>query len=283
MENYVASLAIASQRVRGHHLCMEPFDYAHKTALVTGASTGIGLAFARALARRGASLILVARDQARLEAVARELPGARVIALDLTAPGAIARLHAETGPVDLLINNAGFGAYGEFAREPLATATGQIELNVRALVELSHAFLPEIARRRGGVIHVASTAAFQPVPYMAVYAASKAFVLSFSEALWGEYRGRGVRVLALCPGATDTQFFERAGEAARFGSSADPVDVVACALGAFERDRPSVVYGAGNMLTASLGRFFSRAFIARTSARLMSPARRLPAGGARLT
>jgi len=242
---------------------------------VTGASMGIGATFARELARQGATVLLVARSRDKLERLAAELPGSHVLVEDLASPGAARRLFdavtAKGLDVDVLINNAGFGAHGAFGELPLEAQSGQIALNVAALVELSHVFLPMIERKRGGIIHVASTAAFQPVPYMAVYAATKAFVLSFSEALWAEYRPRGVRVLALCPGATETPFFARAGEAAAFGKKAAPEDVVRLGLKAFSAGRATVIHGTGNYFTSLISRFTSRELTAKVSARLMKP------------
>ena len=187
-----------------------------KTALITGASSGIGKAFAEALARRGAKVILTARSEAGLNAVADALraakaPGVEVIALDLAAPGAGAKLAAAVVAkgleVDLLVNNAGFGKWGDFLSVEAAVDAEMVQLNITALVDLCHAFLPAMqARRDGGIINVASTAAFAPLPYAAVYSASKAFVLSFSEALFGECEDKGVHVLALCPGGPQSNF-----------------------------------------------------------------------------
>lgn len=257
---------------------MNDYDFSGKTVLVTGGSMGIGEAFARRLHALGARLVLVARGRERLAALAAELSPAsvRTIACDLSEPGAARRVFEEAtrdgGTIDVLVNNAGFAAYGPFEAVGLDVHRGQIDVNVGALVELTHLFLPHLERQRGGVIHVASTAAFQPVPYMAVYAATKAFVLSFSEALWAEYRTRGVRVLALCPGATDTPFFVRAGEAAAFGTKARAEDVVELGLRAFRKNRPSVIHGVGNRFTAMLSRLVTREATVRISARLMAPA-----------
>jgi short-subunit dehydrogenase len=254
---------------------MNTFDFRGKTVLVTGGSMGIGETFARELTRRGAKLVLVARSESKLVRLAAELGSAQAIVEDLAQPGAAQRIFDTVNQrgllIDVLVNNAGFGSHGSFADIPLGTQREQIGVNVGALVELTHVFLPMLERRQGGVINVASTAAFQPVPFMAVYAASKAFVLSFSEALWAEYRGRGVRVLALSPGATDTPFFVRAGEGAAFGKKARAEDVVRLGLDAFQAARPSVVHGAANFVTTLLSRFFSRAFTARVSAWLMRP------------
>ena len=251
------------------------FDFAGKTVLVTGASMGIGAVFARELARRGARLMLVARSADKLQQLASELPHADWLAEDLARPGAAQRVwdavQAKGLTLDVLINNAGFGTHGRFDALPLAPQREAIDLNVGTLVELTHLCLPMIERQHGGVINIASTAAFQPVPYMAVYAASKAFVLSFSEALWAEYRPRGVRVLALCPGATDTAFFARAGEGAAVGAKASAEDVVRLGLQAFDRNRPSVIYGGANRLLAQTSRLATRAFVAKSGERLMRP------------
>jgi short-subunit dehydrogenase len=252
------------------------FDFANKTVLVTGASAGIGAAFARELSRRGASLVLVARSEETLARLAAEIGRAQVIVADLSSPGAAQRVHdavvAKGIEIDVLVNNAGFGLHGPFDALPLATQREEIALNVGALVELTHVFLPMIERRQGGIIQVASMAAFIAVPYMAVYAATKAFVLSFSAALWAEYRGRGVRVLALVPGATETSFFERAGEAAAAGAKkARPEAVVRVGLAAFVAGRASVVHGSGNRVFAFLSRFASRQLSARLFAPLTKP------------
>lgn len=256
------------------------YDFAGKTVVVTGGSMGIGAAFAHELARRQARLVLVARSEDKLRALAATLAATHgvavdVVAEDLARPGAAGRVVAairERGlVVDVLINNAGFATYGAFATVPLATQREEIDLNIGALVELTHLLLPDLERRQGGVIQVASTASFQAVPYMAVYAASKAFVLSFSEALWEEYRDRGVRVLALCPGATDTPFFARAGEGAAFGKKATAEDVVRVGLKAFDANRSYVVHGVANYFTTLSSRWFTREFVAKLSGRLMRP------------
>jgi short-subunit dehydrogenase len=188
-------------------------------ALVTGASSGIGMAFARALRARGERLVLVARRRERLEALASELGGnteALVVPLDLAEPEAASRLRealeAQGVAVDLLVNNAGLGHTAPFHEQAPEVLRAMIEVNVRAVVELTRAFLPGMrARGRGRIVNVASSAAFQPVPYLTVYAASKAFVLSFSEGLAEELRGTGVTVQALCPGITATEFLDVAG------------------------------------------------------------------------
>lgn len=193
-------------------------SYTGKTALVTGGSSGIGLEFARELAGRGGDLILVARSEARLREAADGLEsryGVRVetLALDLSESGAVegtSNAVAELGiQVDVLVNNAGSGYYGRFLEGPGPEEVWKgVTLNVASAVALTRAFLPGmISRGDGAVINLSSTAAFQPVPYMATYGAGKAFMLSFSEALWAECQGTGVRVLAVCPGAVETEFW----------------------------------------------------------------------------
>jgi short-subunit dehydrogenase len=261
-------------------------NYKDKTIVVTGGSLGIGAEFASQLAARGANLVLVARDVKRLDAQAKELTAQHhvrvdTIAIDLTEAGAAQqvfnRVTALGHDVDMLINNAGFAKHGAFTEASLETQRGQVTLNVTALVELTYLFLPMLERRQGGIINVASTAAFQPVPFMAVYGATKAFVLSFSEALWGEYRNRGVKVLALCPGATDTPFFARAGEAAALGPKASAADVVRLGLNAYDNDRATIVHGFKNWALATSGRFVTREMLVKISRNLMKPKALLPA------
>ena len=255
-----------------------------KTTLITGASSGIGEAFARKLAARGESLLLVARSEEKLISLCNEFGrahgvGCQHFAVDLTNDGACARLFDETKArgleVETLVNNAGFGSMGEFTSLELARELNMIELNVRALVELSHLFLkPMRERGAGAIINVASTAAFQPVPYMATYAATKAFVLSFSEALWEENRGRGVKILALCPGVTETNFFD----AAHIGrpphrTIETPDEVVTTALRALARGRSHVVSGWLNYALAESQRLVPRSLVARVLGRVMSKQR----------
>jgi len=185
-------------------------------ALITGASSGIGLELARIFAREHFNVVLVARSQARLEEIAAELGAGHgvaveVIAKDLSTPDAAAEIQRQVGRVNVLVNNAGFGLYGKFAGFPLADSLNLMHLNMDALVALTKLFLPGMIEARSGrILNVASTAAFQPGPLMALYYASKAFVLSFSEAIANELQGTGVTVTTLCPGPTETGFQARA-------------------------------------------------------------------------
>jgi short-subunit dehydrogenase len=245
-------------------------SYASKTALVTGASTGIGKAIAVDLAQRGARLVLVARSGDLLEALATELRAAHgndvtVIAMDLARPGAAAELYAAVTArgltVDLLVNNAGFGKWGHFGDVDAKTYAEMIDLNIQTLVALCHAFLPEMtARGDCGILNIASVAAFIPIPWSTVYAATKAFVLSFSEALYYEYRDKDVMISALCPGATNSQFARVAhaadGNRAPFGDSAESVAKVG--LDALLAGKASVIPGATNQFAAILPRLLPR-------------------------
>jgi len=256
-------------------------DFNGQRALVTGASSGIGEVFARQLAERGANLVLAARSQDKLDALAQELQerfgtSVEVRACDLSEPGAGAALAARLAErdvrIDVLINAAGFGLFGQLHEADPARTSQQVRLNVDALTELTCALLPQMrARNRGAIVNVASTAAFQPVPYMAVYGATKAYVLSFTEALWAETRGTGVLVTALCPGATDTPFFDTASEHASIGHRMSPEHVVAAALSALERRRCSVTPGLRNRLLAGAPRLTPRQTVVRISARTMRP------------
>jgi hypothetical protein len=246
-------------------------------ALVTGASSGIGAAFARALRRRGERLVLVARRADRLEALARELGGddaVAVVPLDLTASGAGQKLEEEMKrrgfSVDLLVNNAGVGDTGRFWEEPLDKTLAMIDLNVRSLVELTRRFLPGmIERRRGRVINVVSNGAFQPVPFLTVYAATKSCVLSFTEGLATEVAGTGVTLQALCPGLTQTEFFEVARTGPGLLVNRLPKmtseDVVASSLRGLDRGRLRVIPGFPNRLLAALTRL-APGWLARTVA-----------------
>jgi short-subunit dehydrogenase len=194
-----------------------PLDGSRPLAIVTGASAGIGVPLARLAAADGYRPILVARRRAKLEELAEELQAAHggdplVVPLDLAAADAPEQLIEAVGtdaPVEMLINNAGFGTWGAFAETPLERTTSLLQVNITSLTRITRLFLPGmLARGRGYILNVASTAAFQPGPDMAVYYASKAYVLSFSESLTEELRGSGIRVSALCPGPTRTEFHD---------------------------------------------------------------------------
>ena len=245
-------------------------------ALITGASAGLGVDFARQLSAKGKRLVLVARRGDRLEMLADELGNARAVELDLSEAGAADRLIADIAAqgeqVEMLVNNAGFGLTGQFAEMDGKRQREMIDLNCGALVELAHAVLPGmIERRSGAILNVASTAAFQPGPGMAVYFATKAFVLSFSEALHEEVKGHGVRVSALCPGPTATEFGEVAGFAAASPSSklaARSEPVAAAGLAGLYRNRAVVIPGMMNKATAQAHRFFPRGLVRRAVAKL---------------
>ena len=252
-------------------------------ALVTGASSGIGEAFARALAARGRRLVLVARRGDRLAQLARELGGdAAVLAvtLDLARPGAedelAARVSAAGIDVDLLVNNAGVGHTGNFQEEPPDRLLGMVDLNVRSVVALTRRFLPAMVERRGGaIVNVVSMSAFQPVPFLATYAATKAFVLSLTEALAIELAGTGVKVQALCPGNIPTEFQQVAGtERVAFTRtpSMSPAEVAAVSLRALDRGQVVVIPGTRDRFMVALQRFAPRRLVLRIAAGLFRPA-----------
>lgn len=263
-------------------------DFASQTVLITGASSGIGSQFATALAERGASLVLVARRLDRLDALAARLRqdhgiSVETIAADLTLPSAGADLHAMTDKrgIDItsLINNAGFGTFGPFVDENVARLADEIAVDITAPVILSRLFLPDLLENgHGFLINVASMAAYTPAPRMAVYAAAKAFVLSFTEALWAETRGSAVAVFALSPGATSTEFNSVVGtdDATAGATMRTPADVVGTALKHLERRNPgpSVIDGRTNRIGATIGRFPSRRVSVTMMNRLTDPARR---------
>jgi short-subunit dehydrogenase len=256
-----------------------------QTALVTGASGGIGVDLAECLARDGYDLILTARSEGLLELVAARLAAehgvaATPIANDLGAASGgqrlAERIAAQGLSVDVLVNNAGYGHAGALTSSDLQTQLGMIELNVRALVELTYLFWDAMRRRkRGGVLNVASTAAFQPGPLMAVYYASKAFVLSFSEALWEEARGTGLRVSCLCPGPTQSGFRERAGTGrTRLAAAAAVVPsrpVAEAGYRGWQRNKRVVVTGARNKVLAQVAQVLPRRTVLRMVRELQSP------------
>ncbi|MGK7890486.1 MAG: SDR family NAD(P)-dependent oxidoreductase [Leptolyngbyaceae cyanobacterium] len=258
-----------------------------QTSLITGASSGIGAAFAQAMAARGDTLVLVARSQDKLQALAQQLRqqhGGRVevIVQDLTqdhAAEAIAHtVRTLNLTVDVLINNAGFGDYGEFWQRDRQKQLDMIRLNILALTDLTYQFLPDMVKRRSGsIINVGSIAAFQPIPYMAIYAATKAFVLSFSEALWVEAEPFGVKVLALCPGPTTTNFQTVADFPDVMSNGAEKVTmsaeaVVAEAMEAIDSGVPNFVNGGPiNQFLVNVSRFMPRATLVKSVGQQFRP------------
>ena len=244
------------------------------TALITGASSGIGTAFAEELAKQKTDVVLLARSEHKLNQLAQKLQAqfginAEVIVQDLTLPKAgklVFDAIAKKGlTIDLLINNAGFGDYGAFTEGSLAKQLEMIQLNITAVVELTGLFLPGMKQRKtGGIINISSIAGFQPLPYMSIYAATKAFVLNFSEALWAENRDSGVSILAVCPGPTESEFFKTAEFPQSFmgkneSNLTSAEDVVKEALKALAKNQSTVVTGGiSNQLLVNVPRFLPR-------------------------
>ena len=239
--------------------------------LITGASAGLGAEFARQLSERGQRLVLAARRKDRLDALAAEVGNARTVEIDLSEPGAAARLVANVEAagetIDTLINNAGFGLRGRFVELDAGREREMIDLNCGALTDLCRAVVPGmIERKRGAILNVASTAAFQPGPKMAVYFATKAFVLSLSEALHEELKPHGIKVSCLCPGPTRTEF----GDVAGFGGNGlfdrvamDAATVVRTGLKGLDKNRAVVVPGIVNKIGAASTRFAPRPVVRR--------------------
>lgn len=249
------------------------------TALITGASSGIGYELAKLFAKDRHNLILVARRGDKLAALAKDLASqfgisAKPIALDLASPPApqflFDQLQREGVAIDILVNNAGYGSYGEFAQRPLEDDLGQIQLNVTALTSLTKLFLaPMLQRRSGRIMNVASTAGFQPGPLMAVYYATKAYVISFSEALANELARTGVTVTCLCPGATATEFAHRAGnDHSRLFQQLKPMDAATVARDGYRgllKGKPLVIPGVRNWMVAESVRFAPRKMVTAIS------------------
>jgi uncharacterized protein len=255
---------------------MKPVSFGGSWVLVTGASSGLGSEFARKLAHRGANLILSARSHDKLVSLAADLTRingveTRVVSADLTsADGIQFLLSAVDGfglPVEHVINNAGFGAVGDLTKTDLETHRRMVRLNVEALTAISRHFLPHmLAIGRGGILHVASTSAYQPTPFMATYGATKAFVLSFSLALSEETRGTGVRVTALCPGPVPTGFQDAAGirQQGMMGLvKVDAPKVVDVALRGYDAGRPFVIPGTLNSLQTTASKLLPQSLITR--------------------
>jgi short-subunit dehydrogenase len=257
-----------------------------QTALVTGASAGIGVDLAECFARDGYDLILAARSEGALTEVANRLASAHgvkatAIAVDLGAHGGgstLANAIAQRGlNVDVVVNNAGYGHAGALTSSDLQTQLGMIDLNVRALVELTYIYWDRmLANKRGGVLNVASTAAFQPGPLMANYYASKAYVLSFSEAMWEEARGTGVHVSCLCPGPTVSKFRERAGTGktrlAQASKAMESMPVARAGYEAWKRNKRVIVTGSRNAFQAGLIKYLPRETVLKIVRNVQSPA-----------
>ena len=251
--------------------------YAERWALITGASSGIGAEFARRLAARGMHLVLTARREEPMRALASDLHthhGTRteILCLDLSDPAQVERLKSEVAAkhieVELLVNNAGFGIVGEVENTNPKRVMQMVDLNIAALTNLTYHFLPRMLQRQhGAIINVASVAGFQPVAYMGAYAASKAYVISFSEALWAEVRDRGITVMALCPGATRTEFFDYAGVPnwLKKHSSQSASQVVKSALKGLEKRRSFWVPGWWNYWRTWLVRMAPRRMVVKQS------------------
>lgn len=243
------------------------------TALITGASSGIGADLARQFHAAGHAVILVARRGDRLENLARELgAGARVLVADLADPASPGRIYAETGPVDILINNAGFGDFGAFSAQDASRQQSMIAVNIAALTALTHLYLPAMVERRAGrILNVASIVGFMPCPGIAVYAATKAYVLSLSESLAEELRGSGVSVTALCPGITATPMLHQAADANSALAAlpallvGDVADVAAQGFAACMRGDVIVVPGLVNRAATAGGRLLPKWLLRRVS------------------
>ena len=260
-------------------------DYSGKTALITGASSGLGEAYALALSDMGARVILVARRADRLRQLSDRINAkhgvyaSTVIPMDLSSRDAATTLakviKGRSMQVDILVNNAGFGKTISFIDESEQSISAELTVNVHTLVELTRAFLPGMVERKDGVvINIASTAAFQSLPYMAVYGATKAFVLSFTEALWGETRKDGVKVIAVCPGPTETEFFDAGGSSPALGRFIrKPEDVIDATFKALAKSNSAgfVIDGGINKTTALSSRFFTRRFAVKLASWVMNP------------
>jgi len=257
-------------------------DWKGRWALVTGASSGIGVALASQLAAGGTHLLLTARRRDRLEDLARKLSAAHgiqteVIVADLAQPGAPDEIHSFTREkglaIDLLINNAGFGQYGELSQVATQRLLDMVQVNCMAVVHLTRLFLPDmITRRRGDILILASTAAFQAVPYISTYAATKAFDLYFAEGLAEEMKPYGIRVCALCPGSTESEFHAAAGQEQFTSQNPETAEKVArLGLQALASGKSYVISGLGNYMGAHSQRIVPRRMVTRIAANMFRP------------
>ena len=260
-------------------------NWSGKWALITGASAGIGVAFAKELALGGTNLVLTARRKDRLEELARSLAenyriSIEVLAADLADSNAPENIFAFTKEkniaIDLLINNAGFGQYGEFHALEKQRLLDMVQVNCHAVVHLTHLYLPQmIQRKRGDVLILASTASFQAVPYISTYAATKAFDLFFAEGLAEEMKPHGIRVCALCPGSTESEFHAVAGQEAFTARNQEPADKVArTGLQALAAGKSYVISGLGNYLGAHSQRLVPRRVVTRVAGKMFRPGKK---------
>ena len=259
-------------------------NWRKKWALITGASAGIGVALAEELASSGTNLVLTARRKDRLEELARRLTATykintEVFPADLADANAPERIFAFTKEkgieIDLLINNAGFGQYGEFPTVEKQRLLDMVQVNCSAVVHLTRLYLPEmVARRRGDILILASTASFQAVPYISTYAATKAFDMLFAEGLAEEMKPYGIRVCALCPGSTESEFHTVSGQE-KFNRNAETAEKVAqTGLKALAAGKSYVISGLGNYLGAHGERLVPRRFVTRVAAGMFKPNRK---------
>lgn len=256
-------------------------EWSGKWALITGASAGIGAAFAEELAAGGTKLVLTARRKDRLEESARRLGetykiNTEIFPADLADPSAPEKIFAFTKEkgieIDLLINNAGFGCYGEFHSVEKERLLDMVQVNCGAVVHLTHLYLPEmIARRRGDVLILASTASFQAVPYIATYAATKAFDLLFAEGLAEEMKPYGIRVCALCPGSTESEFHTVSGQEKFIRKTETAAKVARTGLKALAAGKSYVISGLGNYFGTHGERLVPRRFVTKIAAGMFKP------------
>jgi uncharacterized protein len=251
------------------------------TYLITGASYGIGEGLALALAARGAHVIAVARSLDKLAALVQRIEAAggkaSSVVCDLAVPGAAAKLFEQVKAhgVDVLINNAGLGTFGPFEAQDAARTRDMMQVNMVALTELAYLFIPSLLERKGKILNLASTAGFAPAPSMAVYAASKAYVVSLTEALWAEYRTRGLHVTCVCPGPVETPFLDAMDSTVRttavFQDMASVDDVVATCIKALEGSAPTYRVGFKAWLISNVNRFAPRATVVRIAGSMLAP------------
>ncbi|MEI5907479.1 SDR family oxidoreductase [Bacillus spongiae] len=250
-----------------------------KTALITGASSGIGREFVYSLAEKGYNIVLVSRSQDTLEEIAEEIRtrfavDAYVLAKDLSQELSPKEVYEEVKgqelTINMLVNNAGFGTTGELLQSSMEKNHQQVMVNVNSVVNLTQLFLKDMVDRgEGDIINIASMMSFLPFPYMSLYAATKAFVLSFTEGIHEEYKHKGIRVLAVCPGSTETNFFEDAPDSLKEGKMRTPKQVVETSFKALAKNRSFIVDGTPNYTIANLPRILPRKVITKISGSIM--------------